>query len=288
MALPSLSQLALREQALAHTGVGAGMNKRNREGEDNSSFEALVEHIKEHYGKDTFEVYRAISSGMSYFKGRALQQGEYERAMQMAGKGNGVDRDEPERGVVVMDVKIFEALVEHLKEHYGKDTLEIFRGNGVTYFQGEDVPEHEWKRAMQMAGRGNELDGDYDTWKPVIRIKDYGPALVRGRGVAAKCSVTLTWKKSKGRRTSLTEAVAEVLKEWILGGMRDGGYGFAGTDAPSVMSKDPNGPAALNNVEILVQADEAGTALAASMLAKIVALIDPSESVTLAPDYFVR
>lgn len=158
MALPSLSQLALREQALAHTGAGAGMNKRNREGEDDSSFEALVEHVKEHYGKDTFEVYRAISNGTSYFKGRALQQGEYERAMQMAGKGNGVDGDEPERGVVVMDVKVFEALVEHLKEHYGKDTLEIFRGNGVTYFQGKDVPEHEWKRAMQMAGRGNEPD----------------------------------------------------------------------------------------------------------------------------------
>lgn len=127
------------------------------------------------------------------------------------------------------------------------------------------------------------LDDNYDTWKPVIRIKDYGPALARGRGVAAKCRVTLTWEKSEGRRTSLTEAAAEVLKEWILGGMRDGGYGFAGTSAPSVMSKDPNGPAALNNVEILVQADEAGAALAASMVAKIVELIDPNESIALAP-----
>lgn len=129
-------------------------------------------------------------------------------------------------------------------------------------------------------------DDDYDAWTPVIRIKGYGTVPSRGRGVSAKCRLTLTWRKMEGRRVSLAEAVAEVMLEWLSCEMQDGGCCIAGSGAPSVMSKDPNGPTALNDVEIFVQADESGAAMATSMVAKIVELIDPNEPVALAPDYF--
>jgi len=133
---------------------------------------------------------------------------------------------------------------------------------------------------------GRKWDDDYDAWTPILRIKDYGPALVRGRGVAAKCGVTLTWEKKDGRRASLAQAVAEVLREWVACELQDGGYGIAGAGAPSVMSKDPNGPTALNDVEILAQADEGGAAMYTSMVAEIVKLVDPNAPIALAPGYF--
>lgn len=149
----------------------------------------------------------------------------------------------------------------------------------------------ERNRAAAMKHRqhvraGRKWDDDYDTWTPILRIKDYGPALVRGRGVAAKCGVTLTWEKRDGRRASLAQAVAEVLREWVACELQDGGYGIAGAGAPSVMSKDPNGPTALNDVEILAQADEGGAAMYTSMVAEIVKLVDPNAPIALAPGYF--
>lgn len=133
---------------------------------------------------------------------------------------------------------------------------------------------------------GRKWDDDYDAWTPILRIKDYGPALVRGRGVAAKCGVTLTWEKKDGQRASLAQAVAEVLREWVACELQDGGYGIAGAGAPSVMSKDPNGPTALTDVEILAQADEGGAAMYTSMVAEIVKLVDPNAPIALAPGYF--
>jgi len=144
--------------------------------------------------------------------------------------------------------------------------------------------------ARMLARVDRTWDDDYDTWTPHIHIKDFGTITSSGRGVAAKGRITVTWDKVEGLRTSLVEAVAEVLKgwleEWLTCEMEDGNYGIVGAGTPTVMSKNPNGPTALNDVEIVVQAADAGAAMAMSLVAKIVELIDPNAPRALAPGYF--
>ena len=142
--------------------------------------------------------------------------------------------------------------------------------------------------ARQLARASRAWDDDYDTWAPIIRIKDFGSISSLSHGFHWSCTVTVTWTKMEGRRTSLAEAVAEVLKEWLSCEKQDGGYSIIGAETPTVMSKDPNGPPELKEVEIGANADvdESYGVLPMGMVEEIVKLIDPNAPVALAPGYF--
>jgi len=142
--------------------------------------------------------------------------------------------------------------------------------------------------ARQIARAERAWDDDYDTWTPVIRINNFGTISSLSHGFSWYCTVTVTWDKMEGVRTSLAEAVAEVLKEWLSCKMQDGGYGIAGAGAPSVMSKDPNGPPTLKEVDIGAHSDVDARPgmLPMALVAEIVKLIDPNAPVALAPSYF--
>ena len=142
--------------------------------------------------------------------------------------------------------------------------------------------------ARQLARASRAWDDDDDTWTPVIRIENFGSISSLADGFSWFCTVTLTWEKTEGRLTSLAEAVAEVLKEWLSCEKQDGGYGIAGAGAPTVMSKDPNGPPTLKEVDIGAHADVDANdgMLPVSLVAEIVKLIDPNAPVALAPGYF--
>ena len=51
------------------------------------------------------------------------------------------------------DDNSFEALVEHLKEHSGKESCEVFGSIEGRMFRKRNVPYDEWQRAMKMAGK---------------------------------------------------------------------------------------------------------------------------------------